>query len=483
MKKRWMTLGLLCALLLSSCSAQTETAETKVTADVQAETEAVETEPVYPGTMEDLGGYTFTFLNHADEFWSAAHQILDYEEDSGVATESAVFRRNRKAEEDLNITIAVEKDELGNLRPLMEKAILAGDDTYDVAYLCLLWSGATSFGADNVIDLMSIPTMNLDREWWNQMFIEEATVRGKLHTTVDYVNRMGFVYCNSMFFNYDMMVNMGLEIPYDHVREGTWTYDTMFSYMADVMNMGTQADWKPVLSGDAQYGYACEHEEGLLTLLQGSGQFMTVKNAEGIPTLRTDYSRISDAYDSIISGLSGDGVCAMINTTELQGVHIFLQGRAMFYPGYIGLSDTARFRDSDTRYGIIPIPKMDETQEQYHNSISSYTLAMNIPIVASDPERTGLVMDYLAFLSYQNVIPVVQEAMCYKGLRDEDSIEMLEIILETESLDFGNCTGITNGFLNSVCKDILSGNNKFVSTYTGQTKSMEGKIEKLFPKE
>jgi hypothetical protein len=92
-------------------------------------------------------------------------------------------------------------------------------------------------------------------------------------------------------------------------------------------------------------------------------------------------------------------------------------------------------------------------------------------------------MDYLAFLSYQNVIPVVQEAMCYKGLRDEDSIEMLEIILETESLDFGNCTGITNGFLNSVCKDILSGNNKFVSTYTGQTKSMEGKIEKLFPKE
>ena len=161
MKKRWMTLGLLCALLLSSCSAHTETAETKVTADVQAETEAVETEPVYPGTMEDLGGYTFTFLNHADEFWSAAHQILDYEEDSGVATESAVFRRNRKAEEDLNITIAVEKDELGNLRPLMEKAILAGDDTYDVAYLCLLWSGATSFGADNVIDLMSIPTMNL----------------------------------------------------------------------------------------------------------------------------------------------------------------------------------------------------------------------------------------------------------------------------------------------------------------------------------
>ncbi|MBQ3179080.1 MAG: hypothetical protein IJB52_14765, partial [Clostridia bacterium] len=128
MKKKWIPWGLLCAIILSSCGGQTETVENKTTAEVQTETEAVETEPVYPGTMDDLGGYTFTFLNHADEFWNAAHHILDYEEDSGVATESAVFRRNRKAEEDLNITLAVEKDELNNLRPLMEKAILAGDD-------------------------------------------------------------------------------------------------------------------------------------------------------------------------------------------------------------------------------------------------------------------------------------------------------------------------------------------------------------------
>ncbi len=481
MKQKWIAAAMLCTLLLSSCSENAiETESTTAPDTTVAETETTVEEPaVYPGTLQDLGGYTFTFLNVEDNFWPAAHHILDYDEDSGTATNSAVFWRNRKAEEDLNMTIEVAKDSVLDLYDIMHTAIMAGDDLYDVVYLCLQGFGHTSFGADDVMDLMTISTMHLDKEWWNQQFIQDATIQGELRTTVDYVNRMGFVYCNSMFFNYDMMIDMGLEVPYDHVREGTWTYDTMFTYMANVPSMGTQSSWDAKLDGDAVYGFACEHEEGFMALLEGSGVFMTTKAEGDIPQIRTDNNVLLDAYDTLIAGMSPKGACVMINLPDLQATHIFQQGRCMFYPGYVGLSDTAAFRNMDTRYGIIPIPKQSAEQEQYHNSISNYTLAMNIPIVAADPERTGLVMDYLSYLSYNDVIPVVQEAMCYKGLRDVDSMEMLELILKSEVLDFGNCAGITSKFLTAICADIPEGNSRFASTFASQEKSMNENLAKL----
>ena len=63
--------------------------------------------------------------------------------------------------------------------------------------------------------------------------------------------------------------------------------------------------------------------------------------------------------------------------------------------------------------------------------------------VVSSRERAFPV--YLAFLSYYDVIPVLQESLCYKGMRDEDSIEMMNLVLETEVVDLTTAAGIANG--------------------------------------
>ena len=74
--------------------------------------------------------------------------------------------------------------------------------------------------------------------------------------------------------------------------------------------------------------------------------------------------------------------------------------------------------------------------------------------VVSSRERAFPV--YLAFLSYYDVIPVLQESLCYKGMRDEDSIEMMNLVLETEVVDLTTAAGIANEQMTKICNDIAA---------------------------
>ena len=57
--------------------------------------------------------------------------------------------------------------------------------------------------------------------------------------------------------------------------------------------------------------------------------------------------------------------------------------------------------------------------------MSQYTLALSIPKTVADPETVGACLDYLEWASFTECSPVVKDALCYKGVRDDDSIEML----------------------------------------------------------
>ena len=127
----------------------------------------------------------------------------------------------------------------------------------------------------------------------------------------------------------------------------------------------------------------------------------------------------------------------------------------------------------------MPIPKYDSAQNSYTATVSQNGLALRIPITSSDPERTGSVLDYISYLGYGNVIPVLQEALCYKGMRDEDSIEMMSIMLDSETLDLGICAGLTNDFMTALSGNEIKGKKEFMSTYEKQKKNIEKNMEKL----
>ena len=432
--------------------------------------------------MEDFGGYEFTFLNQEDDFWTGSHHILDYESETGESVEDAVYLRNRAAEEKLNFKINVEKGDIASdLRGRMNKTVQAGEDAYDAVYLPLNYNASTSFGSEYVLNLKEIDALHLDQPWWNQSFIETATLQNDiLYTSIDYVNLMGYCYANIICFNKDMMRKLAFDTsPYDLVRDGTWTYDAMYEYMKSAVNMGSQSDFKTDLSGDAVYGFACQHAEGPTMLIQGSGSYLVALDDNGIPVIEEDLTRLSGVVDSLMSILSQPGYCVKINVAGHQGIDYFLNGRALFYHSALGAADSARFRSMEQEFGIVPAPKYDENQERYYTNLSQYTFALNVPKTAENPERTGLIIDYLAYLSYNDIIPILQESLCYKGLRDNDSIEMMNLILNTEVLDIGIATDLTASLFTTIGDGVVSGKLNFMSTVEKQTKAMNKKIAEL----
>lgn len=490
MTKRISALLLLMAMLASCGNAENKetTADNGTEQSTETETvaENVETEAAYPAEVRKYDGYTFTILNQEDNFWTGSNHILDYDELTGDGLSDAVYNRNRDAETALDIRLEIIKGSVGqanDMRAMMNKAVAAMEDVYDVVYMPLNYAGATSFDGKSTMNLHTVKSLLLDREWWSQSFIQEATIGDDLlYTTIDYVNLMGFAYSNGLIYNRGMYEKYGMESPYDLVREGKWTYDRVNEAIANVVSMGTQTNWKPDLGGDAVYGMVGQHAETTITLLQASGERLIIKDDGNMPVINTSIDRVVDAYDRLMQIFSQDGSCMLINKPDCQGFMFLLEDRGLFYIGALGSASSSTYRESDAEYGILPVPKYTEDQADYNTLVSQYTFALNIPLTAGDPERTGAIMDYLAYQSYKNVIPVLQTNMCYKGVSDPNDIEMMDILLSTQTLDLGQIYGWTLDFLNTACGEskMLKGVNTFVSDWAKRTEKIEGQIEKLF---
>ena len=93
-------------------------------------------------------------------------------------------------------------------------------------------------------------------------------------------------------------------------------------------------------------------------------------------------------------------------------------------------------RDCEVEYGIVPYPKWDEAQERYNGyDISSF---ISIPSAVADPEMCGQTLEMLNFYSREIVLPTYYDiSLNSKSVRDEESIQMLDLIFNDIYCDAG----------------------------------------------
>ncbi len=463
-------------LLLSSCGKEAiETADNETSGSAVTEEEVKE--EVYSYELPDLEDGTFTVLNCVDNLWSGMNNAIDFEKETGDSVSDAIYSRARKAENDMKFKLEVIKDaDPGNLTLMHRQSVLANESAYDIVYNFLSWAGNTPLSGEYELNLYDIDTLNMDEAWWNSSYIEAATLGGnKLYSSIDYINMMGYSYANVLYINKDMANNLSLEMPYDTIRSGKWTYDVMNDYMKAAVTLNGDENFSINKDGSCVYGFGVQHKEGTMSLLNGSGERFSTLDSDGMPVLNTELNRFSDVYDKLSSMLSEPGFLVMYNTADLSSKTIFMNQRAMFWTGSLGIS-MGQLRDAEFEYGVIPFPKYDENQDNYYTMVSEYTLSVSIPKSSANPERTGAVVDYMSYLGYKDIIPVLQNALCYKGMRDEDSIEMFNEILSSLSTDIGYMFGWTMDLTSDISQNIASGNSNFMSKYESNKSAMENKI-------
>ncbi len=120
---------------------------------------------------------------------------------------------------------------------------------------------------------------------------------------------------------------------------------------------------------------------------------------------------------------------------EMLGLTAFREGRGMFYAEIVSYLATLNAEN----FGILPYPKYDKGQENYntwtHGAGSTFSIINSIP--EADKETVGKIMEAYAILSHQYVQPAYHDTLVTGIVHDDDSVEMLDLILNGRVYDMG----------------------------------------------
>jgi hypothetical protein len=166
-------------------------------------------------------------------------------------------------------------------------------------------------------------------------------------------------------------------------------------------------------------------------------------------------------------------------TGHAYGRDMFAKSQAVLTNGYISMSLT-HFREMEDEFGILPYPKWDEAQENYMTMSDGHHEAMAIPRTVQNLETVGTITEAMCAESYKIVVPAYYDvALKVKSTRDEQSIAMMDLIVNARVFDFGYVYDAWKGA--SFIIQELVGNNKntFESSYSKKEKSITKHYNKV----
>lgn len=471
-------------LLIASLNACGDTAKTPaVTTEVDTVTvtEAVETEPIYePDDLPedlDFGGIT----THIFGWEGAANVEFFVEEEDGDIVNDAIFTRNRTVEERLNVALTYTLvpgayDNRAAWVKQVTQSAMAGDGANDIVAGYSM-SGATLANNRLLIDLMGLDHIDFEKPWWPESLIKEASCGGKLYFCSGDISTNMIYYLYSIYFNKTLAQNYDVENLYDLVREGKWTLDKMIEISNDLYSD---------LNGDGkkdpadQFGYTT-HSTWSDTFFFAGGLRTTTIGSDGLPVLSEEFGgeKAQDLLTKLIDMFAANEMY-LGNDYEIVR-NQFLEGRALFLTTEVYYAKNY-LRDTQIEYGILPIPKYDEMQEDYY-TVSSFPYTLyGIPVDAKDPSMSAAILECLASESYRTVSPALFEvALKVKYASDDDVSEMYDIIRGSNVFDIGRIFNDSmNGMTFSLFRSALAdGNKNWISTYEKNYKSLNQQFEKI----
>ncbi len=458
-------------LLITSCSDRVS--EIPVTADTVVHT--VETEPVLSDHLpeSDFSGYNFRMLIRDNDVYV---DDMYSETETGDLMEDAIYYRNLKVAERFNISYEVIRSSHYNYETDGMTSILAGSDDYDI----ILPHARASFAYAQEKLLLEWNTeleyVDLDQPWWAQDAKESFSINHKLYCMVGDISFQNLAATTCILFNKPLFNDYLIEYPYKSVLDGTWTFDN-FSNIIKKGYSDLNGDGNSAIETD-QFGYVTSWWGGPIQVLYCANERIADKDENDIPYISLFNDRTTEIYQRFFD-LFKSGTCFLEKTDGGPLVNeSFKEGRALFIEA--GYGSIISFRDMDIDFGVIPWPKYDDTTDKYYGKVDASCSLFIIPITASDPVRTSVILEALAFEGYVSVIPTYYDvALTTKYTRDDESTEMLDIIKQGKIYDLGYyCNAV--GELSSTGYNLSKmPSPDFASFYAKNEKPAKKALEKL----
>jgi len=467
-------------LILSACSDATTPAapdETPVTAAPSGEGDpvtAVETEPAYPPpdvSGLDFGGENISFI--APEWGTIRYQYT--EELNGDSVNDAAYNRLVNVESSLNVKVEWNWSTDADCHGVVIRSVTAGDDAYQIVYTHCIYGISDYVTGGALYDLYDLPHTDFAAPWWSGSMMEEFRIGSKLYYAAGDLVLQSSI-CT--LFNKKIAEDYKLPDHYELVRNGEWTYDRFLEYASSVsldVNGDGTIDYRD------QTGYTGDLTERSCDIVFFCGEHCTSRTDEGLELVFWS-DKIVEIFEKTYAYFMNPDISNgyfRFYDNDQQG---FDEGLALYT--FSGVSGIPSLRDSEVDFGILPGPKYDEQQERYVSN--PWPCFVCVPSTITDPEKTGAVFELFCYKSGELQTAYNENLIRGKSTRDEESLEMLDIINEGLTCDIG---GSYLGFDSAFHKiyycfyELMPNHNENIAShYESAKKPVEKTLSRLYDK-
>lgn len=457
---------LLVPLALCACkSVAEESSSSEITDDASGG------EALVPSLGEaDYSGKVLRILSSGEET-TFGKEPFGADEINSEPVNDTCISRNAKLEQEYGFTIETEFiDAYDTFITRVRNDSLSGTVTYDVVSTGLMT--LASLSAEGLfLDLLTIENshMDLQAEWWDVASNEDMTVMGKLFFTTGDILLLDDEYTRCIFYNKDILNDNQLENPVQLVYNQKWTLDVMYQMAKAVAVDGD--DGIMDINGNDTWGLVGVAFDSY-NLILGCDCPQVEKDEQDLPVLSMLNARNVNAFMKVFEIMS-DNSCVAWNeqyhawndpNTEMVRDH-FYNGKALFLMNTINVVNGEKMRTASIRYGILPMPKYDETQETYATTVDPYQFyCISIMNSCKDTDFVTFALEALAYTSRQMVTPEYYDRTLKnkRFLDDDDSPEMLDIIFSNRLVDISvafnwdDCIQYYNNIAFSKSPDLVS---------------------------
>ena len=474
MKKRILAciLAGLMLMPLASCGESVENETQGATEQQTSATTEIESDAIaFPDIeKQDYKGETFRIIGlRTAGSWVFGDED-GYKSGNSSVLNDVLYETNTLVEDHLGIVMEYEYVEhvpgTSALFKKVQPTVMSGDDVYQLCIIDNMRNVSPFVTQDCSMDFYELKDVNLDQPYWNRKVIKDLEIGNCAYIAT---GDLCYYQVLPLYCNKDLLTDSGREVPYDKVRNGTWTLDEFLSITA-----GLYRD-----NGDGKannldtYGFAGEWSSSADSMPQACGIRIVTRSDDGSFELTLYNDRFLGMYEKLSQWAKNESTYLYDwGSRENENIAMnFLDNRSYFTQSEL----STQYLAATFSVGILPLPKYDVAQANY----AHMNWGDNITILKTvkNVDMVGQALELMSYYSKTMVRPTYYDEVLQLRVSDApDDREMVELICNTIVYDPGIAYGQECGELCSLIwltRNVMSGKDDITSTYKKLQRSAE----------
>jgi hypothetical protein len=416
----WLLIPVTALSILAGCTdggkeaeATTNSKATQIPSSATLTPAPTSTAPADNGAppVKDLGGYKFIVADNNQNRW--------FPKEGSSDLNNAIIDRIKWVEKTYNVKIELRK----HSEEEFSAAVLAGDKYADIV-ITPTWEFGRHINAKRLLDMNNIPNLELNKDYWKEYNTSNLLTYDKrtFGVAAPFANQGDEVWV--LAFNKRIIEELGLENPYDLVKNNQWTFQKLLD-MEQKAKRDLNGDG--VMDSNDRYGLATGHDWDIsVALYLASGNKIIDIDDNNKMKYAVNTPKAFETIDMIKKlAKSGDTFFPKKEGEEMDAyVKAFVEGKALFLAYSRGRGVIDPIYEMKDDFGFVPLP-MGNNTDKYLSWVSHDAPSLAVPVTNKELDKTGLILEALAWKA-QEEEKIRMDEIAFTQLRDDESLEIIK---------------------------------------------------------